>query len=998
MYGTRLTGLFALTLLTACGGSKTATVATATTHEVSAAPVSAERVAGRNWSQHAGQLKPQIMPTQVWALRQIFTSSDWTYLSIELPETSQSALQLHIDELLRAELIGHAGADLAIWTQRDNKRELLMRVRGAWSPSKGQRLQLHGRASSSDVGTPGLVLPASLIGIETAVKQPELEKRFSLALAASFAHQPSAFSSFAAARLTRLHASKTTPRSSESSRSLSKATNDAELNELMGLYTGRTAVQDSLQTRRGLLSARKPAPLSIALNKLSAIEHRPRDYNALLRAAPGSPRTGLSPLASKLPADALVFEFSSAADLAALPKEIDAKFGPLLRAGEDTPASDDMLERYRKQLALEVDGLAETFGHLAVKSAALVLSDPYLREGTDVSILFDPANASLLRTVLEKHLAKRSAEVGAVRTSTVIIAGKPATLHESSNGEVRRYELDLGGVIALSNSRAGAERLLAVSAGKLAKLSDAEDYRYARALSPHDAKSERAFAFFGDAFVERLNGPRWRIFEARRVRAESELASVNYAALLYGWVTGRAASTQQELLKSGLLRKEDLRHADGAAISWSPELGASSSWGRVGQLTPIADMPDSLVGKDEQQAYAAFRTDYRTITEGRIDPTSLRIVRSATDGVWDSELRVLPLSVGGEYGRDAGMLNRLIRGGTMLPGEVTSPVAFALALGEQSPLRDLGKSSSRMLGGLADGAFDVIGRWVQVGTDDDSLWWEWALDKGRDVLTIRDESAERPHVSLDRDLQRVPAWVMIEVKNKLALKTMLTALKQKVVSEEERDSVRWEKDAPYKGEDVQKITVRDDDAVGNIFYATAKDVLVVAFRRDVLEARIDDAIGHRTPNAGNEKTNTVSQTLDLAPLLGSSLRRLGYAMWDKSAMRSHERSCMHLEALARGLGTSLSSGLGARREQSLRYLGYVPESPFGGELIWQEQQCMHANVGSNEAPVYPDALDDKLPLHQALNALTRIHVEVGTLPRGTELELLVRSRLETSAR
>ncbi len=763
-------------------------------------------------------------------------------------------------------------------------------------------------------------------------------------------------------------------------------------------------MEDSLQTRRGLAVASandKPSPRTIAPDKLAQIAHTPRDYTALLKAIPGARAAVMSPLASVIPSDALVLEFSSAADLAGLPSEFEGRFGMLLHAAESTPSADDLLGKYRTQLALELDGLAKTFGHLAFRHAAVVLSDPYLREGTDVSVLFETESQDVLREVLAKHLASTAARVGAVKTSTVTLEGVPCTLHESANRDVRRYEVSLGShVLALTNSAGAAARLLRAASGKSAKLSESADYKYARTLSPHDAQAERMFAFFGDAAVERINSGAARIVEARRSRAESELASVNYAALLHGWMTGKAPATTAEMLKTAWLLPSDLKHSDGKTISWSPELGAESAWGRVGHIMPLVDVVPGKFGKDEVSVYADFARDYDGITNGRLDPTSFRVARAAKPGVWDTELRVLPLSLGGEFRRSStGLLeNGFLRGGTFGPGATSSPLSFAMALGGVGEARGL---ASLFLGSEANDALQVVGDWGAVGADDGAVIWESALEHG-EVLSHLEREA-RPHFNLDTDIDRIPGWAMMHLKSRIAFKALASTLKAKLETkraEGGRDEVRWESAAPYKGEDVQQITLVDGDVHASLYYATSKDVLVAALRRDVLEARIDDVLAGRAPVSGKATSVKVpgdraSHTLDFAPPIQSSLRRALYALLDRQSLGGHARACASVEILARGLGAQYTGDAAARRALALRTLGYAPASPQGGDVTSDNGQCLHGVLGRSDRPNWPDARD-ATPLHSVLDGILGVHIETSFVPRGAELELVVRTRLNAA--
>ena len=91
------------------------------------------------------------------------------------------------------------------------------------------------------------------------------------------------------------------------------------------------------------------------------------------------------------------------------------------------------------------------------------------------------------------------------------------------------------------NSFAATKVVLDTLQGKHAPLGGEPDFRYMLARDaevPHEV-----LAFFGDKFVGQVVGPKQKVLEARRLVAASELSIPGYAALLYGWIYGKAPET-----------------------------------------------------------------------------------------------------------------------------------------------------------------------------------------------------------------------------------------------------------------------------------------------------------------------------------------------------------------------------------------------------------------------------------------------------------------------
>ena len=172
----------------------------------------------------------------------------------------------------------------------------------------------------------------------------------------------------------------------------------------------------------------------------------------------------------------------------------------------------------------------------------------------------------------------------------------------------------------------------------------------------------------------------------------------------------------------------------------------------------------------------------------------------------------------------------------------------------------------------------------------------------------------------------------------------------------------------------------------------AKDVLLISLRRGVLEARIDEVLAGQTPQGSQLPASTVQFALDLSPLVGGWMRQVEQAAVDRAAAEANERACAGVELLARGYG-ALPSEPEQRRDIALRLLGHAPEPSQGGELVWQNGQCMGGVYGSFVEPAVPDARDHNNALHQMLSSIGTLRFTLGLIPHQNALELRARFRL-----
>jgi hypothetical protein len=424
-----------------------------------------------------------------------------------------------------------------------------------------------------------------------------------------------------------------------------------DLGEMMSLYTGVTSAEEALQTDRGLrVRADAKAVTKARTVALSAIEGVPlpsHPWAAMIAEKKLTPK--VEALAALAPADALYLHFGDIRTFVTLLRDVDRFLAPAARALEMSPGEWGLAERYEAQLAVERTGLAEKLGHLAVRSVGVVVGDPLLREGTDVALLFDLENETLLNGVLATFAANAKARHPDAVESTLTIAGRAVSVLASPDGAVRQHKVKVGNVVVLANSPAAIERILATADAKHPALSASGDFQYFRGLYPADAK--RGFVFLSDAFVGRMTGPAFKIAAARRMEAAADLRAVSGAALLHATLEGAPAADAAALVKAGVLAPDELVHADGAAITFDAVRGPRSAWGAPGRLVPLSESVAAVtrVSPAEREAYDRFRDSYQQYWRSFIDPIGVEIAPRADGHGWEADARLLPLIDGSEY-------------------------------------------------------------------------------------------------------------------------------------------------------------------------------------------------------------------------------------------------------------------------------------------------------------------------------------------------------------
>jgi hypothetical protein len=153
--------------------------------------------------------------------------------------------------------------------------------------------------------------------------------------------------------------------------------------DLYSITTGALAIQESLQldamTGRRTLSGDRSVPLGL----LDGPAIRSHPFEEMLE---GRAPT-ISPIAALIPYDAYYCSFAS------ISKEIEAsdlleQWGTsLLRTLTVSARDSDLPSKYQQQLCIGVSLLTRLFGDLVIGEIVLTGSDPFLKEGTDLTII-----------------------------------------------------------------------------------------------------------------------------------------------------------------------------------------------------------------------------------------------------------------------------------------------------------------------------------------------------------------------------------------------------------------------------------------------------------------------------------------------------------------------------------------------------------------------------------------------------------------------------------
>jgi len=761
----------------------------------------------------------------------------------------------------------------------------------------------------------------------------------------------------------------------------------SRLGEMMALYTGLTSVEEALQTDRALFFRRDyKKGATVALASIKGVELPAHPWDSMIAELGEKKSLVIDPLAQHVPAEMAYLFAHDLRTLVRVQGELGGRFSELVQALEGRGGDHSFIKRYERQLAIRRSALAEKLGHIASKGVALITTDPLQREGSDMTLLFGLGNEMLLRAVLRKYAVEAKARRSDATTRTFKLAGHEVELLSTPDHDVHRYLMRLGSILVLSNSKFVLERLIAVKQKQATSLAESGDYRYMRARYPFSKDKEDAFAFMGDAFVAHVTGPRFKILQARRMEAKADLQAVGFAALLHGWLQGKAPKNTAELRARGYLAPQELHHADGAKISYTPQRGAHSSWGRAYQLTPLADLSLQDVTTTEEQAYQRFRDSYQRNWRGYIDPVALRI-RAPRSGQLAFDGRMLPLNERSDYDHLLKMVGQTV---ARAP-DLKSGLLFSFAVGKGATLRKVVDSAAMGALGSKKVRIGWLGDWVAVGASDRGGLYDLGATVADAPMPGSKGRGRMANLALV--LARAPLFAEAHVVGHLALVGVLSALRAKL-SETAPGMVTWKKGLPYREQAITEVHVRTGRELGGtLHYAVVKDVLTLSLDRGTMEERID---AHLDGAAHAKLVKPMQSTVRVRPWPKKSwLSRVLMLAAGRFAWKAEVRA---LEALTllEACKQPWDNGSEPGRLRALGHLGWVPASVHGGKLTVNGDGIPHDSVWGDPYLRLPwseqKAAMKNSPLRRVLGALQDLQLSLAFEGKGAHRGLHVRSR------
>ncbi|MFC1582340.1 hypothetical protein ACFL4W_02255 [Planctomycetota bacterium] len=597
---------------------------------------------------------------------------------------------------------------------------------------------------------------------------------------------------------------------------------DPELMETYALFSGGRAVSENLRLDRELI-VRKLEDETVDITAIEGITTAEIDWQAII--AGKDPER--DPLAALIPADQHVVFFPSFKQMIELMDESEANGVPVLQFMEMKSEDAFTRKRYEDMLCMHTDALSRLLGPRLIQSIAFTGSDPYLRTGSDVAVIFESADPGSLSAALAARRAMAAAGSPGCKTVSGMVADTAYMGAVAPDRTICSYAAISGKTVIVSNSLVQLQKILDTAAGKVPNLGGLDEYVFFRDRYQR-SEDENAFIILSDAAIRRWCGPQWRVGASRRTRAAAVLADLQ--------------ARNAELIMAG--RDAEILLPDrpvGGMGEFTFRNGFihSSVYGSLRYLTPIAELDIQKVTEAEKAAYVRFREMYQRAWRAFFDPIGIRLTvkpdRIAAD------VTVRPLIASSEYRQimDVAGAGAFKDADGDPHKEALLHLIMALDVKSRTLQRfnDMGQEMAM----LQFKPLAWLGKWITLYADEGPFWKELGEAGAK-------EGEQGMENFMERNFMRLPVAIEVDVADGFKLTGFIVALRA-FIEQSTPGMTTWtpmsHNDHPYVK--VAPSPAAIEEGAGDleefkdiaVYYSASAKGLVVTMNEDLLKRAID---------------------------------------------------------------------------------------------------------------------------------------------------------------
>ncbi|MBL65748.1 MAG: hypothetical protein CML14_06135 [Puniceicoccaceae bacterium] len=631
-------------------------------------------------------------------------------------------------------------------------------------------------------------------------------------------------------RLAEIRKEPKTPTHTHQNRALIRPALSNELENSMDLFSGGRAISENLQLDRELRLSSDEQNRTIPVSSIPGITIEEIPWKKWMKAE----KPQLDPIASILPHDQHAFILSSYASMLEVMDEA-TRGTPLLRLSEERAESARSKEKYSQQLCLPVDELSQILGPKLISTVAITGSDPFIRTGTSLAVIFEAKK----KQALIAALTMRRMEAQKKYKGANPVSGKIPQSQKSNyvglitkDRSIRTFVSSFEHFVVVTNSMDQLIQIARVFEQKNQSLASLDEYHFFRQRYPIIPEGkEDAFLIITDATIRRWCGAEWRIGASRRIRAASSLAE------LQARVESGAPLNAKEFPELG-------------KVSVIDGVVQSSKFGNLTFLKSVNELDIQKITPAEKKAYEFFRNRYQRHWSEYFDPICAQV--SIDNGEIRVDLSILPLIAGTDYRQMIQMV-----GGVKLKPDAGDPhdetvFHWVSAIDMNSPrFKQAGNFAAIMAPSLGVGAFSWVGESFSLYLDD-SPFFKAMQDESQT------ESIRGSEKFIEKNLGRIPLGFNVEVRNPFKLTAFLAGLRAWI--EQTAPGMTLWTSKSYKKQGYVKITpgkgltddlIKEGSAPIALYYVPSPRLLTISLSEEMIHRAIDRNLLNREENASN---------------------------------------------------------------------------------------------------------------------------------------------------
>ncbi len=427
--------------------------------------------------------------------------------------------------------------------------------------------------------------------------------------------------------------------------------------DLYQFVTGSMAIQDSLQ-RDALRSTAGQGDLNIHISTLRPPALRSLPFKDLLKKRLTEDKIEPAPheIARLVPADQYLLHFNSMKSLGET-MDLATEWGEnLLRLFTLRAQDQQMQSKLEDQLCIRRGPLTKLFADAIISEVAITGADPFVLEGTDVTLIFRLKQPEVFHAAAARWLEEVREQHPTLVQREFNYRGHKVMARYTSDRVVSSFVVEHEDWVVFSSSHRAIRRVIDAAVGEAENLYDSLDYRYVTTILPPDAGEQSGYFFVSEAMIRRLVGPAAKISEKRRLECFNNLVMLNNASLFYRLEYGRSPDSLSQLIQGRFIDPTKIvcPHGGAYALDVENDTCTCSLHNRLKYLTPNVELSVLNVSQQESQEYERYKQRYAAFWQKSFDPIAMRITAGQTMKI---ETCVLPFANGSLYSQLRGMVD-----------------------------------------------------------------------------------------------------------------------------------------------------------------------------------------------------------------------------------------------------------------------------------------------------------------------------------------------------